>query len=61
MAVKGYGYDPRPARSPTAKEIASDLAELDISLDEDTIRSRLREAADEFGDRLPPPDEPKPR
>ncbi|MCB9983642.1 MAG: hypothetical protein H6861_08245 [Rhodospirillales bacterium] len=51
MAVKGYQYDPKAKRSPTAGEIVSDLQLLGISLDEDTARKWLKEAAHQF-----PPD-----
>jgi len=44
MAIKGYGHDPKAARSPTAKEISGDLALQGISLDEDTVRKYLAEA-----------------
>jgi hypothetical protein len=44
MAIKGYGHDPKAARSPTAKEVAGDLALHDIPLDEDTVRKYLAEA-----------------
>jgi len=45
MAVKGYRYDPIAVKSPSPKEIADDLAELGISIDPDTVRKYLREAA----------------
>ena len=45
MAVKGYGYNPQSSRSTTAKEIASDLQLLGVSVDEDTVRKWLRESA----------------
>jgi hypothetical protein len=41
MARGGYGYDPSAGRSSTAKEIASDLASVGLSLDEDTVRKYL--------------------
>ena len=50
LAVDGYGFDPAAARSPVPKEISDALAARGISLDADTIRKWLREAA-EF---LPP-------
>lgn len=46
MAVKGYSYDPKMARSPTAKEIADDFAEIGLSIDEDTVRKWLKKAAE---------------
>jgi hypothetical protein len=45
MAKGGYAYDHKAPRTVTAKEIASDLAENGVSLDEDTVRKYLREAA----------------
>ncbi len=44
MAIGGYGYDPKVSRSPTAKDIASDLELHGVSLDEDTVRKYLAEA-----------------
>jgi hypothetical protein len=46
MAVKGYGYDPKAKRSDKITDIAGDLDSLGLSLDGDTIRKWLREAAD---------------
>ena len=46
MAVKGYGYDPTAKRSDKISEIVGDLASAGISLDDDTVRKWLREAAD---------------
>lgn len=45
MAIEGYGYDPKARRSPIAGEIASALQLRGISLDEDTVRKWLKEAA----------------
>jgi hypothetical protein len=44
MAVGGYGWDPKAARNPTAKEISNDLQLRGIALDEDTVRKYLAEA-----------------
>lgn len=44
MAMDGYGYDPKAARSPIAKELAGHLALRGLSLDEDTVRKYLAEA-----------------
>lgn len=44
MAIRGYSYDPKSGRSPTAKEIADDLTLVGLSLDEDTVRKYLAEA-----------------
>lgn len=46
MAIKGYSYDPKSGRSPTAKEIAGDLILVGLPLDEDTVRKYLAEARD---------------
>jgi hypothetical protein len=56
LAIKGYRYDHRAARSPNAKEIADDLADLGLRIDDDTVRKRLKEAGDEHGHLLTPPD-----
>ncbi len=45
MAVDGYGYDPAAKKSPIPSEISSGLAEQGISLDTDTVRKWLKEAA----------------
>ena len=44
MAIKGYTYDPKAGRTGIVREIASDLEQLGISLDDDTIRKYLSEA-----------------
>jgi uncharacterized small protein (DUF1192 family) len=44
MAVRGYGFDPKAARTSTAKEISSDLELNGVALDEDTVRKYLAEA-----------------
>jgi hypothetical protein len=41
-----YGYDPTAARSPQPSAIESDLAGYGLSLDVDTIRKWLKEAAE---------------
>jgi hypothetical protein len=46
MAVKGYSFQPRAARSPIAPEIAGDLEQLGIALDVDTVRKYLKEGAE---------------
>jgi hypothetical protein len=48
MAIKGYSFDPAAARSGTASEIASDLHELGMSIDEDTVRKWIKDAAAEI-------------
>jgi hypothetical protein len=45
MAVGGYGYNPTAPRSEQPSEIASDLATSGVSLDVDTVRKWLKEAA----------------
>jgi hypothetical protein len=46
LAIGGYGYDPKAARSDKTTEIAGDLAEQGVALDEDTVRKWLRLAAE---------------
>ncbi len=46
MAVSGYRYDPKAARSDTVGDIVGDLDELGLHLDPDTVRKWLREAAE---------------
>lgn len=46
MACGGYGYDPAVKRSDKIPDIASDLERFGVSLDADTIRKWLREAAE---------------
>lgn len=46
MAVKGYGFDPKALRSSTSKEIASDIHNLGLAIDEDTVRKWLHSSAD---------------
>jgi hypothetical protein len=45
MAVRGYSFDPAAAKSPVPNEIATDLDQLGIGLDPDTVRKYLREAS----------------
>lgn len=52
MAMAKYGYNPKAAKSPTAKKIASDLLEKGIKLDEDTIRKWLKESAEFMPDEM---------
>lgn len=53
MAIKGYAYKHRATRSTTAKEIAEDSKALNISVDEDTVRAKLKKAVEDFGYLLP--------
>jgi hypothetical protein len=46
MAVAGYSYDPNASRSKQTSEIAGDLERLGLSLDVDTVRRWLKEAAE---------------
>lgn len=46
MAVKGYAYDPNAKKSSSIKDISDDLASLGISLDADTVRKWVKEAAE---------------
>ena len=46
MAIKGYSYDPAAAKSAKPKEIVDDLAELGITITDDTVRKYLKQAAD---------------
>lgn len=56
MAIGGYGYDPIASKSSTVKEIYDDLALRGIVLDQDTIRNKLRDAANLMADELHPAD-----
>lgn len=53
MATEQYGYDPSASRSETVKNIVSDLELHGLSLDAETVRKWLREAAEI----LPPKEE----
>lgn len=46
MAIGGYGYDPTASRSEQPSAIASDLVTNGVSLDVDTVRKWLKEAAE---------------
>ncbi|WP_336492390.1 hypothetical protein [Methylobacterium nigriterrae] len=50
LAMAVYGYDPKKPRSSVPREIKDELYRVGISLDEDTVRKRLTEAADELID-----------
>lgn len=45
MAIEYYGYDPTAARSPVPKEIGEMLANLGLSVSDDTIRKYLKRGA----------------
>ncbi|MBW9336230.1 hypothetical protein FEE59_22185 [Herbaspirillum sp. RU 5E] len=49
MAIKGYAYDPDIQKSSVSKEIAKDLEELGMPIDDDTVRKHLKRAKDIFG------------
>lgn len=53
MALGGYGYDPKANKSSIAKEISDDLALHGIPLDQDTIRSKLKEGSLLIGQSTP--------
>lgn len=46
MAVEQYGYNPKVHRNSATANIKTDLESVGLSLDEDTIRKWLKEAAD---------------
>nr|MDP2190767.1 hypothetical protein [Rhodoferax sp.] len=46
MAVDGYGHDPAAAKSNVPKEVADILANLGMSVSDDTVRKYLKQAAD---------------
>ena len=45
MAIKGYCFNPDDKKSKTPAEIVADVQELGISIDADTVRKWLKEAA----------------
>lgn len=52
MAINGYSYDPKATRNKEVKEIANDLTDARLALDEDTVRKYLNEAKALFSDDL---------
>ncbi len=46
MAIEGYSYDPEAKKSPIPQEICDDLVKLEIPLDPDTVRAKIKEAAE---------------
>lgn len=52
IAVGGYGYDPKQAKSQTITEIHSDFALHGLNLDPETIRRKLKEAVELWADEL---------
>jgi hypothetical protein len=59
MAIKRYGYDPgkqkNDATGNNRDSIVSDLAQLGLDLNSDTVRKYLKEAEQRFGDPLKNP------
>jgi hypothetical protein len=51
MAVGGYSYDPRAARSTVIPDIVNDLETAGVAVSDDTVRKYLREAAANFLER----------
>jgi hypothetical protein len=49
IAIKGYGYNPTGGRSDKPREIADDLADLQIPVSDDTVRQKLNDAFDTVG------------
>lgn len=49
MAIGGYGYDPTSKRSNVASDIAADCELAGCSVDADTVRKYLKEAANAYG------------
>jgi hypothetical protein len=49
MARGGYGYNPTEGRSPIPRQIADDLATFGISVSDDTVRQKLKDAFDTVG------------
>jgi hypothetical protein len=45
MAVQGYSYNPEAKKSGTVAEIKFDIEQLGLSLDDETIRSYLKQAS----------------
>ncbi len=46
LAFGGYGYDPSAARSPVPSDVLNDLTRLGLDLSVDTIRTKLKDAAE---------------
>ena len=46
MAIEQYGYNPKSGRSDAPKKIADDFATLGISVSDDTVRQKLKDAFD---------------
>lgn len=50
MAAAMYGYDPKQGRTTIHQEIKDELDRVGISLNVDTVRQQITDAADVFGD-----------
>lgn len=61
LAIRGHGYDPTASRSTIIREIAADLVELGIPLDEDTIRKHLKASAELLPPTTAPERQPRDR
>lgn len=48
MAIRGYNYDPKTRDRGAAKDIETDLISLNLSVSEQTIVSKLREAYEDY-------------
>ena len=46
MAIEGYGFNPEDGRRPIPGEIARDVQKAGLSIDSDTVRRWLRQAAE---------------
>lgn len=55
MAIDSYGYDPMAKKNEATKQIVDDLAKLAISIDPDTVRKYLKEAANTVAYEMPKP------
>jgi hypothetical protein len=50
MARAKYGYDPARAQNPAVQQICKDLSKYCLQVGDETVRKKLREASNEFGD-----------
>ena len=49
MAIEQYGFNPTAGRSDIPRQIADDLATFGISVSDDTVRQKLKDAFDTIG------------
>jgi hypothetical protein len=47
MAVGGYGYVPGEGRSTAISVITNDIHDIELTIDDDTVRKYLRDAVEE--------------